>query len=436
MTKLKQRASKLAYALSTLVLVAPTGTVYAASNPGTPIAAVARNPNQLDLFITGNDGVVSTSWWTAGSDWSGLKGWRPIGGFFPADARVSAVSRNPNQLDLFVVGNNGVVYTSWWTAGSDWSGINNNWRAIGGFFPPGSPVAVVSRNPNQLDLFVVGYNGVVYTSWWTAGSDWSGINNNWRAIGGFFPPSSAVAAVSRNPNQLDLFLVGYNGVVYTSWWTAGSDWSGINNDWRAIGGFFTPGAPVAAVSRNPNQLDLFVTGNNGVVYTSWWTAGSDWSGINNNWRAIGGFFPPGAPVAAVSRNPGQLDLFITGYAGIVYTSWWTAGSDWSGINNNWRPISPAPQLTANPQSNQIGYGLSFSGTNFPSGTYDMYLDGFVTLKGPLGVGPVTANASGSLSGYYQFTCSSFRPSTVNLEAKDRLTNAVVASTSVYFHCSY
>jgi hypothetical protein len=97
---------------------------------------------------------------------------------------------------------------------------------------------------------------------------------------------------------------------------------------------------VAAVSRNPNQLDLFITGGDGVVYTSWWSAGSDWSGINNNWRKIGGFFPPGAPVAAVSRNPDQLDLFIFGNDGSVYTSWWTAGFDWSGINNNWRLISP------------------------------------------------------------------------------------------------
>jgi hypothetical protein len=31
---------------------------------------------------------------------------------------------------------------------------------------------------------------------------------------------------------------------------------------------------MAAVSRNPNQLDLFIWGNDGRVYTSW-TAGAD-----------------------------------------------------------------------------------------------------------------------------------------------------------------
>ncbi|HEX7734635.1 MAG TPA: hypothetical protein VF458_07225 [Ktedonobacteraceae bacterium] len=105
---------------------------------------------------------------------------------------IAVVSRNPNQLDLFVTGNDGRVYTSWWNQGADWSGINNNWRAIGGIFPVAAPVSVVSRNPNQLDLFVTGNDGRVYTSWWNQGADWSGLHDSWRAIGGFFPVTALV----------------------------------------------------------------------------------------------------------------------------------------------------------------------------------------------------------------------------------------------------
>jgi hypothetical protein len=248
---------------------------------------------------------------------------------------VFAVSRHCGQGDLFVIGNDGVVYTSWWTAGSDWSGVNNNWRPIGGVFPIGATVTPVSRHRDQLDLFVTGNDGVVYTSWWTAGQDWSGLNG-WRPIGGVFPPDSTIGAVSRNEDQLDLFVVGYDGVVYTSWWTAGRDWSGLRG-WRPIGGFFPMGAEVSAVSRHADQLDLFITGNDGVVYTSWWTAGWDWSGVNNNWEPIGGVFPMGAPVAAVSRYRDELDLFIIGNNGVVYTEWWSQGQDWSG-RQGWRPI--------------------------------------------------------------------------------------------------
>jgi IgA Peptidase M64 len=107
------------------------------------------------------------------------------------------------------------------------------------------------------------------------------------------PPNSSVSAVARKPEILDLFITGNDGRVYTSWFVEGvSDWSGINDNWRALGGFFPVGAPVSAVARKPGILDLFITGNDGRVYTSWFVEGvSDWSGINDNWRALGGFFP-------------------------------------------------------------------------------------------------------------------------------------------------
>ena len=202
-------------------------------------------------------------------------------------------------------------------AAQDWSGLNDRWRNIGGIFPPRAPVTAIARTPDIIDLFVTGNDGRVYTSWWVAGSDWSGVNDRWRNIGGFFPPGAPVAAVARKPGNIDLFITGNDGRVYTSWWVGGSDWSGLNDRWRNIGGIFPPGAPLSAVARTPDNLDVFVSGNDGRVYTSWWSAGHDWSGLNDRWRNIGGFFPRGAPVAAVARTPNNLDLFITGNDGRV-----------------------------------------------------------------------------------------------------------------------
>jgi hypothetical protein len=173
-------------------------------------------------------------------------------------------------------------------------------------------------------------------------NDWSGIYDNWRSIGGFFPNGAPITTVSRKPGQLDLFVVGNDGRVYTSWWTQGSDWSGLFDNWRPIGGFFRPGAPISVTSRNPDNLDLFICGNDGRVYTSWWYAGQDWSGINDNWRSIGGVFPNGAPVGAVARSPDNLDLFICGNDGRVYTSWWYAGGGLVGgkrqLARDWRVL--------------------------------------------------------------------------------------------------
>ncbi|MFD5179913.1 Dot/Icm T4SS effector Zinc-dependent metalloprotease LegP [Nocardia sp. NPDC058379] len=304
-----------------------------------PVTATARRADHLDLFITGNDGRVYTSWWHAGSEWSGFGDrWRNIGGVFPAGAAVGAVARTSNNLDVFTVGNDGRVYTSWWQAGSDWSGIGDRWRNIGGVFPRTARVSATARRSDHLDLFVTGNDGRVYTSWWHQGGDWSGVGDRWRNIGGVFPASARVTSVARTANTLDLFITGNDGRVYTSWWQAGSDWSGIGDRWRTIGGIFPAGAPVTVVARTADHLDLFITGNDGCVYTSWWHQGGDWSGIGNRWRNIGGVFPPGAPVAAVARTSNNLDLFITGNDGRVYTSWWQAGSDWSGIGNRWRNI--------------------------------------------------------------------------------------------------
>jgi hypothetical protein len=256
--------------------------------------------------------------------WSGeLNNWRPLGGFFPNGAPLSAVARRPDHLDVFVTGGDGRVYTSWWHQGQDWSGLQNNWRSLGGYFPAGAPVTAVARTPDILDLFIVGGDGRVYTSWWSTGSDWSGINNNWRPLGGFFPPGSPVAAVARQPNILDLFVIGNDGRVFTSWWSSGWEWSGINDKWKSVGGFFPVGTRVAAVARSPYNLDLFVTGGDGRVYTSWWSSGQEWSGVQNNWYSIGGYFPQGASVAAVARTRDNLDVFVMGGDGRVYTSWWS-----------------------------------------------------------------------------------------------------------------
>src|SRR6476659_7400527 len=45
-------------------------------------------------------------------------------------------------------------------------------------------------------------------------------------------------------------------------------------------------APVAALSRKPDHLDLVVNGNDDRAYTSWWVNVSDWSGIKDNWMLI------------------------------------------------------------------------------------------------------------------------------------------------------
>jgi hypothetical protein len=82
-------------------------------------------------------------------------------------------------------------------------------------------IAAVSRAPGNLDLFVVGFDNVVYTTFWNDAAGWN--------PGGWFPlhaetvfdhATQQIAAVSRAPGNLDLFVVGFDNVVYTTFWNA------------------------------------------------------------------------------------------------------------------------------------------------------------------------------------------------------------------------
>jgi len=216
-------------------------------------------------------------------DWSGLCGWRRISPNQTTSrfySNVSCVARSPNNLDLFVVGNDGGIYTTWWYNGIDWPGLNG-WRQISppNTASPGGYVSSVARSPNNLDLFVVGNYyiddtnyGALYTTWWYNGIDWPGyltqLSSNDIAV-----PGSVISSVSRNPNQLDVFIAGAYNAIYTTWWTLGSDWFGIDTWGRRISPNNTTTIDVntvSSVSRNPNQIDLFVAASDGAIYTSWW----------------------------------------------------------------------------------------------------------------------------------------------------------------------
>jgi hypothetical protein len=135
-----------------------------------------------------------------------------MGNIFPHRSTVTAVARTPNNLDLFVLGSDGGVESTYWDASGGWG----DWFRIGpeaATFPGGNTVTAVARTPDHLDLFVVANNGGIYSSYWDDGIPWSG---DWFRIGpeaATFPGGNAVTAVARTPNNLDLFVLGSDGGV-------------------------------------------------------------------------------------------------------------------------------------------------------------------------------------------------------------------------------
>ena len=292
--------------------------------------AEAGETIQQAIYINGDGGryeLVFEARNYQASGWSGVAdNWRSLGGIFPVGAPVTAVARKPGQLDLFICGNDGRIYTSWWTEGQDWSGIADNWRPIGGFFPAGARVAAVARTPDSLDLFVIGNDGRVYTSWWFHGGDWSGINDNWRSHRRVLPGRRARVGGRAHRQQsrplhhrqrrarLHVLVVRRASIGPASMTTGARSAASSRPErrWRRLrarrttstcsspatmAGSTRPGGSTgstgrastitgarsaassrsarrsAAVARTPDNLDLFICGNDGRVYTSWWFHG-------------------------------------------------------------------------------------------------------------------------------------------------------------------
>jgi hypothetical protein len=312
----------------------------------------SRRQERVDVFVVGNNGGIYTSGRSGLGAW---ETWHPIGD--PAAGRnvptrtvASAVSAEPDRLDVFVVGHNEGIYTSGQTGGGaweDWHPIGD--PAAGNKVPHRSVVTPVSSNPGRVDVFVVGHNGGIYTSGRTGAAGgwepWHPIGDP--AAGHNVPTNSIVSAVSAAPGRIDVFVVGTNGGIYTSGQTSGGAWEA----WHPIGdpaaGHDVPTrSPVTAVSREPGRIDIFVVGKNRGIYTSGRSGGAPWEAwhpVGN--PAAGHVVPHRSTVWPVSRDAGRIDLFVVGDNGGIYTSGQTGGGGWE----TWGPVGdPAAGHTVPP----------------------------------------------------------------------------------------
>jgi hypothetical protein len=315
------------------------------ANPGSPITAIARNPNHLDLFVAATNSQIYSTYWDVAGGWA--EGWFevPGGGTANPGSQVTAIARNPDHFDLFVTGTDGKVYSTNWDAATSWAG---GWFEVpgGAATIAGAPVTVVSRNPDHLDLFITNQAGSILSTYWDAATGWA---VGWFDIpgGGAASPGSPVTVIARNPDHLDLFLIGTDGQIYSTYWDTATGW--------AVGWFGVPGgatanlgSTVTVVARNPDHLDLFVTNQVGSILSTYWDTASSWAG---GWFDVPGALTanPASVVTAIARNPEHLDLFVTGSDGQIHSTYWDAASSWA---NGWfdvpggGPAVPGSTVTA------------------------------------------------------------------------------------------
>ncbi|MFB6456855.1 hypothetical protein ACE38W_16400 [Chitinophaga sp. Hz27] len=328
---------------------------YSQPAPGTNITSVSREPNHVDIFWTGNDGKIYSSWWHAGGNWDNHV--FQIPGNYPPPApgtKITSISREPNHLDIFWIGNDGKIYSSWWHAGGNW---DNHVFQVPGNYPqpaPSTNIASVCRESNHLDIFWIGNDGMVYSSWWHVGGTWN--EHVFQVPGNYIAPAPGtnISSVSREPNHLDIFWIGNDGKLYSSWWHTGGNWDNhafqIPGTYEIVVPSVTKNNGGFSVSRNPNHVDIFWIGDDEKIYSSWWNIGNTW---DNHIFPIPGNYPPPAPgttITSCSRNPNHVDIFWTGNDGKIYSSWWHTGTTWDNhvfqIPGNYPPPAPGTNVTS------------------------------------------------------------------------------------------
>jgi IgA Peptidase M64 len=236
-----------------------------------------------------------------------------------AHTPICVVARYPEHLDVFAAASDGRTMSNWWDANSGWAGW---FQLSGGVASPGghgSPITAVNRYSGHLDLFTVGTDNRVYSAWWDISSGWSG----WFRLGDLVcRPGSTVNVVSRYADHLDVFTTASDGRIMSTWWDARTGWA----SWfQVMGGVAAPGATVTAIARYPFHLDLFTVGTDNRVYSCWWDDRSGWHG----WFRPGDLVcRPDSAVNVVARHRDQLDLFTTAADGRIMSTWWNVRGGW------------------------------------------------------------------------------------------------------------
>jgi hypothetical protein len=354
-----------------------------------------RYGGQEDRFWVGSDGGIMTSWSIEQGPWQGpLEITNPSTSHAKPGGGIAAAARNFTQEDVFWVGSDGGVWTTSETNDGPWQ--YNPWEIT---HPaqtpqydgmPGGGIAAAARYAAQEDVFWVGSDGQVVTTFETNGP-WQ--NPLAITIAGQAMYGGGIAAAVRGVydgppggpgGQEDVFWVGGNGRVMTTFEVYNKAWQ--YTPWLVTTTGASAGNSIAAtesysITRGDNE-DVFVVRDDGSVAETY-TTGGPWSAPSTLYPA--GFTSAGAGIAVVYVGFEELELTVSPGIGIFNRRVPYLSTVSLVASTNWAVIGQAVTLSATVQGNQPGTAPP------PTGTVT-FRDGGTTLGTA-----ILANGTGSLT---------------------------------------
>ena len=332
---------------------------------GRPVAALRRNERQVDVFVTGHDGAIWSTWEVDDGLWrDGRHGRFPTRisppCLAPAGAPVAAVHQNAGQVDVFVAGHDGAIWVTSCTDGPWQDGYGGRLpRRITptGLVEPGSHLAAIHQNDHQLNVFVVGTDGAIWATWTVDNGPWrDGLDGRMPAqvtAAGFAPSGAPIAAARQNDSQLDVFVVRNDGAIWVTWEVADGHWpdhEGRNPLAVSPRDFAPARAHLAAIEQNDAQLDVFVVREDGAIWTTYEHGDGPWTdGIDGRLPlrvSTPELAPPGAPLSAIFQNGGQLDVFVAGNDDAIWCTWEVDNGPWRDGIDGRLPVTVSTPGTA------------------------------------------------------------------------------------------
>jgi len=263
------------------------------------IAVLSRIPESLELFWVGEDGSIQDAFWYSGPNpiWQTFT--LADQGSASTRSTIAAASRIPNSMEIFWADDNGILWHSAWYDGNQWqkAPLLSQQTVKTGL---SARISVVSRIPNSLELFWIGEDGSVNGTFWYEGQD--GWTEYELRPAGSASLSGDISAVSRIADTIEVFWIGPDGSVQDANWYDGRGWH-FSPLFSAFGE--TNIGSVKAVSRSAQTIDVCWTDITGVVRHANWEEGSEWQfdivPKNSGYYAIP-FSYNASPISVVARN--------------------------------------------------------------------------------------------------------------------------------------
>ena len=218
------------------------------------VAAVSRAPGNLDLFIVGNDNHVWTTYWNDQAGWS--SDWFPVPGQAVFDRQPSRSQRSRAPRATSTCSSSATTTTS-----GRPTGTTRPAGARTGSRSPARPSSTTTSSRSRRSRAPRATSTCSSSATTTTSGRPTGTTRPAGARTGSRSPArpsstddqQQVAAVSRAPGNLDLFIVGNDSHVWTTYWNDQAGWS---SDWFPVPGqavFDRDHQQVAAVSPRPGQ---------------------------------------------------------------------------------------------------------------------------------------------------------------------------------------